>query len=1084
MALALAVPSMALAQTDVSSPVDAPEHHDKVYTTWDEGDRLWRDFYWYVPEGGSDANGICVSQSFSTFNDANTPEARGSQRLQPNSFCNRDDFGTYTPGRAPWDRTTTIEVQSDHTESRPASDMVSSDDSGLGAILDGHEGKNDDEGDTGGDVVSWFCGLFSIPGCGSRQAPVTVTPHRLPVQTMTDVIADLAGAPDGAPPPAAQSTFVSLLVEDTGGGTFYCAGTLVNRRQIVTSAVCFEGADVASVTVLLDDLDASIAFPAMSVTVHPGYDNFTFENNLALVTLATSQLWTEVDEDDTGFYGDEADWIDSLDPFVERHALAGDGYWHDDTHWVVGDIPENDAPDGTVIVTDFQVVPELYEVHLDAAGTTIVQQDEHADAVYVFEGATLEIEEAGSLFLDTGLGLSGGAVQVDGFLIGQTLQLQSGRFTVGETGLYYDFSPFGSGGTVNSGAQLEIRGDFMTDWLHQTDGLTYVAETGVYFDWNGALIEGGDVVIDGVFDTAGFLQTGGTTFVRETGTLYDFEGDTQIVDSILQVDGVLDTLELFALDATLHGNGEILAPLGVYQLGGMMAPGLRAGGMPGDSLTIDGDYYLMDGALSTLIGETGTNHLNVTGEAGLEGYLHVNFYTAPLRNEEHVFLNAQDGIAFLDLDILASDYSPFIGFDIVSDETSAALRVVGADYGDIAETDQQRAVASALMTAYGDEVPTGALRDLAMTLDYLPSAGELRSALQSLNPSDAYGADRLGEDLTRRLGDTVANRLVLLQSGRHGGLETARLQGYQLAANSRDNRRIRSALKAATDIHGGETDPGINDRTAIYVAGEYAWGDTVLPNGRADLDRSDLIVGLDHEIAPGRMLGANLTLTDYTSERAGLRIEGEGFALTGYGGFVEGPWYGSGYLGYSQADFDLARTVAAGAAVQTLYGETGSDDWHAGLDIGAGFDLGALAAGPVLTVRHGESEIDAYREDTTSLLGADMAARGDDRTFLGLGARAATRQSFAGGQVHADAQLTWQQDVSAGEGAGWASLHSAPDSAFAVVGPQRENGFASLAVGLAFDARDNLSVEARFQGDFDRADGDRNSASLALSWRF
>ena len=52
------------------------------------------------------------------------------------------------------------------------------------------------------------------------------------------------------------------------------------------------------------------------------------------------------------------DWIEGLDPFIERHALAGDGYWHDAAHWEYGDIPENDrgetaSPRRCVLLTHY-----------------------------------------------------------------------------------------------------------------------------------------------------------------------------------------------------------------------------------------------------------------------------------------------------------------------------------------------------------------------------------------------------------------------------------------------------------------------------------------------------------------------------------------------------------------------------------------------------------------------------------------------------------------------------------------------------------------------------------------------------------
>ncbi|MAC39495.1 MAG: hypothetical protein CMH93_08230 [Oceanicaulis sp.] len=106
----LAFMAPALADTE-GDPVDdgpiargtPPEGGTIVYTTWQPERRIWMEFYWVVPEGYGDAHGVCLSQSYSTFSSAE-PEARGSLRNQPLSFCNRNEYGELEPGRAPWDR--------------------------------------------------------------------------------------------------------------------------------------------------------------------------------------------------------------------------------------------------------------------------------------------------------------------------------------------------------------------------------------------------------------------------------------------------------------------------------------------------------------------------------------------------------------------------------------------------------------------------------------------------------------------------------------------------------------------------------------------------------------------------------------------------------------------------------------------------------------------------------------------------------------------------------------------------------------------------------------------------------------------
>jgi uncharacterized protein YhjY with autotransporter beta-barrel domain len=1081
-------------QTAIDVQVPPPPGHTPVYSTWDEGDRIWRDYYWYVPEGGGDIHGYCLSQSFSTYNPEGTPQARGSARTAPNGLCNRNEFGVFTPGRAPWDRENTLSIQADHSASRAVAGPGVSEDSQIGAILDGRTGDDrDGDGNVIGDALNWFfCGLFPGPLCsqgegGSRAAAFAGETSRMSNSPLSAVLSRHAAEAEDVPAMVGGSTFVNILVQEVGGGSFYCTGTLVNRRQVLTSAVCFEGVSVQSISVLLDDSDPDIYFPAMSVTIHAGYDPITFENNDALITLATSELWTEVDDDTSWLDPDLATWVDGLDPFVERHAVAGDGYWHDASHWELGDIPENDEADGSVVVTDLYVAPELYEVHLDAAGRTIIQQDESADAVYVFSGATLEIEETGSLFLDTGLGLQGGEVLLDGLMIGQTLRLESGRFIVGETGFYYDFSPYFSDGTHQNGAWLEIHGDFLTDWLHQTDGVTYVGENGVYFDWLGSLIEGGELVIDGVYDTGSFMQSGGLTYVGETGLLYDEEGETYIGGGQLLVDGVLDTLALEFAGAMVGGNGLISAPLGVYQIGGVLAPGWSSPGRaprPDGVLSIDGNFEQFDGQLALISDGQSMSRLHVAGSAHLDGIITVSWGDRPLRGAQFTFLQADGGLLGLDVELIQAELSPVLSLQLGSSSHAAWLDVVAADYAGFAQTDQQRAVGAALDAAMGTSLPSGDLADVAMMLDYLPSSGDLQTALQSLNPSDLYGMDRMSEGLTRSLGDVVSGRLGHFRSGRHGGASSASPAASQLASSRPDAGMLMAALRASTAVHGQTGQDGLNDETAVYVVSEMGRGETELPNGAMDIDQSRIVLGVDHEFAPGWLLGGNVSLSEYTAERTGARVQGEAVSVTGYAGFAKGLWYGSAYAGFSRTDLEFRRTATVGTFSAVALGDTEADQWHGGFDLGAGFDLGGLTAGPVLTLRHGESEIEAYQETGLGSFNASIAARGDDRTVLGTGVRAFMDAQTSLGTWSVDGEVSWQQDVSAGDGPARASLAVAPSQVFDVIGPDADARFVSLSLGVSLQASDRLALGVRLRSDLDRADGDSHAASVAASWRF
>ena len=787
---------------------------------------------------------------------------------------------------------------------------------------------------------------------------------------------------------------------------------------------------------------------------------------------------------------DYADWIDGLDPFIERHAVAGDGFWHDAAHWDLGDIPENDRGDpGSTVVTDQYLVPEIYEVFLDAEGRTTVVQNEYVDSVYVFEGAELVIAEGGELSLDTGIGMTGGSISIDGNVVGQALELQGGQLEITETGSYFDFSPYYSGGMNLSGADVIVDGVLATDWLYQSGGTLRIGESGLFFDFTGSVIEAGELHISGIFDTSAFIQIGGGTAIYETGLLYDASGETYVVDSDLYIGGELDTLELVLGNSDFGGDGTIYAPFGVYQIGGTVRPGVNLNDeTTGRALTIEGDYYLSDGNILVAAGPGGVNRLQISGSASLEGNVGVYFTDGyrPGRNSRMTFLTAEEGILYADLTGPQYNISPILSFSLGYTATTAYLDLEARAYSEFAETDQQRAVATALDAQMDGSVPTGDFAELATTLDYLPSEDALRAALQTANPTDTFAMDRMGFGLSRAMGDVIAGRMALFAEGRHGGMQVAGLDNdpIRLASADPTGAEVMSALQAATRAAETAGMDGINDRTGVYFSVESGWGDSDLPNGSMDIESQHVVAGVDFEPAPNWLIGANAGFSDYSANRTGAHVQGESVSLAAYAGYSGGHVYGSGYVGGSWLDYDLTRTVVLGAAAARAQGQTEGTQVNAGFDIGADVLAGDAVFGPVLRLRHGNTDIDGYTETGAGAFNASLADRETDQTLLGIGARYATDGTLAGGQTRLFGQLTWEQDISDGDGQTSASLSGAPGAGFTVLGNNHDDAFASLALGVDMQASERVALSARIRSDIGRDTDEDNAVSLAISWRF
>ena len=809
--------------------------------------------------------------------------------------------------------------------------------------------------------------------------------------------------------------------------------------------------------------------------VQVGITSFSLNFSAPMGTYDTIILFQPVSE--------HAGWINGLNPFVQSQAVAGDGDWFDEAHWQSGDIPFSDFrfQDETVITTEY-AVPQFYQVVLDQAGTTSLNDAVLVDTLAVYDDAALQIGSSGYLWLDTGLALDGGEVQLDGVLVSQMMELSSGRFVVGETGEYVDFSPYYSAGITQAGAEFIIDGAVTTDWFYQAGGVTRISGTGSFFDWDGSWIAGGGLLVEGEFDTGAFIQTGGHTIIGETGWLFDAFGSTYIENTLLEVDGVLDTLDLFAVNSTLSGGGYVSAPFGVGLSGGTLSPGSLFNPGQGDVLTIDGDLFGENIFLAVATGAGGSDRLAVSGRAVLSGSLNYGFVPGyqPVRNSRFNFIEADGGLDISGLSLQVTELSPVLSLSLGANQRSGFVTVEARDYAEFAQSDQQRAVATALDAALGDEVPTGALAELAQQLDHLRDAETLRTALGQSNPTDSFSVDRFDRVVSRGLAEQVALRSQLFRSGQHGGGAVA--TGVQLASAD-TGAALFSAVRAATLADDVET-ASLNDRTGLYLSTRVTQGEFALSNGDYSFDASLALAGVDHEINDHWMLGANIGFADYGAGRQGAQTQGRNLALNGYAIYAAGPVYGQAYVGISRADFTLTRAIQLGPELRRATAQTESDAWFAGFEAGVAWVAGDWTHGPALSLHHNESDLAAYQESGAGAFNTAVADRNADQSLAGISWRMSTRQEQGARRWNLHGELGWYADISAGDRLGGASLQAAPAQAFAVLDKSPTRSFGSVSVGADLQASDRTAISLRLRTDVDRGSDAEHSASLALSWRF
>jgi outer membrane lipase/esterase len=327
-------------------------------------------------------------------------------------------------------------------------------------------------------------------------------------------------------------------------------------------------------------------------------------------------------------------------------------------------------------------------------------------------------------------------------------------------------------------------------------------------------------------------------------------------------------------------------------------------------------------------------------------------------------------------------------------------------------------------------------------------------------------------------GFAIVGRYAVRQLEAPLQLEAQAEIGLQTATAFGDTLIGRLDLSSAR--FGGNGAGGINFYVSANTASASRAG--TLQSLGYEMDTTGFTGGAEYDVGGGAIVGAavNYSRGEADMETASGAAETIAWQVGGYAGWSGGGAFIEGYAGYGWLDLEVERT----GVIDDLEGETDGTALTAGARAGYLFDLGGARVGPVIGLRYGKVELDAYTEIGDGALTLNVQDQETDTLVGSAGLEARGTFDLGGLAVQPYAQAAVEQEF-AGDGRTVRyALTAAPTIINQWVLPSRPDDIhGRLTGGVNFSLGNTLSLQLNATGTIAQDQGNDIAGFAALRLR-